>query len=243
MQNINLPPPKRNSAIEVPPKDRIRISASVLQRARERVGLDGESWQQMAWYVHFATLDFDNMSGGDLLNIQEEVIAISHNCDQTSSWKIPTREQLKPFQQEIAKCLKDINSAGGTVVGPISYTLLVIRPQYLNERISSPPEDPHLIWPQIATIRFISDKENPGNTIPVLRYYFAKLLPDFANSLLPCPKCQKIFLQFRRHAKFCSRQCQSQRAAEVNREKIKARESKAKLSQKKRTGSVTKRRK
>ena len=173
----------------------------------------------MDWYVQFACLDFSDMSEGKHHEVQEEVIAICLELSQATPFKFLTPDQLKTFQQEIAKCLKDLIGKGCAVIGPISYTFLILRPQH--QSLIGELETPHLSLPNEVTIRLMGQMSTSSETIHALRYHFTSLLPSFANSVLSCPRCQKIFLQFRRHAKFCSRVCQSRAAMDSVREKKK----------------------
>ena len=239
MQKTNLSPSKRNQGRKALPKGRVKISDSALQRARVRVGLGGDQWSEMNWYVQFSTLDFDNMSDGELLDVQEEVIAIYHDCSHTSPFDLLTHGQLKTIQQEIAKSLEGLVSQGCTTLD-INYTLILMRPDYLHEREPLHPKSPHLNLPKIVTIKLMRDQKNSLDTIPTLRYRFAELLPLFAPSLLQCPKCKKIFLQFRRHAKFCSRVCQSRSAMENIRKKEKRPKAQSNASFKKQQDSPKK---
>ncbi|MCA9469664.1 MAG: hypothetical protein KC643_30050 [Nitrospira sp.] len=224
MQKINPHPPKRNHGLKDSNKDRINISDEALQRARERVSLGGDRWQEMAWYVNFSTLDFNNMSDGDLLNVQEEIIAICHNVISPFRYDLPTRDKIKPIQEEIAKHLKAMVETGSTRLGPFSYFVFVSRNPYATAKIAVNPETREIL-------------------LPTLRFQFSELLPFFADSFFRCPKCQKIFLQFRRHAKFCSRICQSRAAMETIREKKKHAKLETKPSTKNHQGTASKRRK
>lgn len=244
MQNINLPAINRNLAGKVTSKDPGNFSREAVERACERVGVFGDRWKQMAWYVQFSTLDFDNISDGNLLNVQEEVFAISLFYCCAPAKKFPTRAQMKLTQNEIANYLEDLVRKGVAYLGPFSFTLMVERPQYqLDNNLSRIPLE--FVGPnpsEVKTLKKLDENPEEGY-LPILRYHLAELLPLFANSLFRCPKCQKIFLQFRRHAKFCSRVCQSRAAMETVRKEKKVEKSKPKASTTKHRGSSSKRRK
>ena len=224
MQNSNSPATNRNLAGKIRDiEESIKLTQAGM-RAWDRIGGGGDKWQEMAWFVQFSTLDFDNISDGDLLNVQEEVCAISLLYgSRPPSKKLITRQQMKLPQKEIASYLEDFVQKEAVLLGPFSYKLWVGRvPSGLDiTKLKMPLTNDQFTDSMIITRHVMVDNDTEGGPLPFLRYHFAKLLPEFANSLLPCPKCQKIFLKFRRHATFCSRACQSRAAMETNRAKKK----------------------
>ena len=65
-------PTKQNLGKKAPSLDR----SQSIRRAKERANLDKGSWDQLNWYVNFTKLNFDKLSDGDILNIQDEVAAL-----------------------------------------------------------------------------------------------------------------------------------------------------------------------
>ena len=215
-----------------------------LQLARERAGFDSGAWDTMNWYVRFAELDFDNLSDGDLRNFQEEVVALCEVIEKGGYRPLLTRTGLVTLQKEIAKHLKSLVDRGRADFGTFSYTVVIYRLQEMLEKCQDFNPEGIKNAPKVAVSKKFTHCTTPESFISsILLNHMIDLLGDFAASIIRCLKCEKIFLQFRRQAKCCSRKCQSRRAAEVNRQEKKSKVAKGKRSPKNRQGSATKRRK
>ena len=46
------------------------------QQALKRVGFGKSEWDELDWFVRFARLDLDKASQGELLSLQEEIVAL-----------------------------------------------------------------------------------------------------------------------------------------------------------------------
>ena len=219
-----------------------------IQRAGERIGLNIDEWHHMAWYVKFSQLNITSMSEGELKTFQEEVIAICRHRHNYSPSFLLSRDNLSAVQTKIWGSLLSLLELGGVHFGIFRYSVSLL----LSNRIvkargySSDGKNwghPYTEGPEIFINKNLwPDNDELGNVTSELLSHFADLLSKFANRILRCNKCQKFFLQFRRHSKFCSRQCQSRAAMETVRKKKKAAQMKSKSSPKKQKSSVSKRR-
>ena len=230
MQRLGLHPSQR-----IPDEQKsCAIRGPAIQKARERAQFDVDNWHQMNWYINFVGLDLSNLSDGDLLNIQEEVIALSRILKNLTAPPLLTRAELEALQQQILNPLEEWLNKGSITLGPFSYTAWILRINPNFEKIPPTLKDKiqNLHLPEVAIHKSIPYTTGTKFFFTLFLAHLADLLGECGHLILRCPKCEKIFLQFRRHAEFCSRQCQSQRAAEVNRQKKKAEEAKAKPSQK-----------
>ncbi len=214
-------------------------------QARKREDFEVGTWEQLNWYVKVAKLDFGELSVEDLLNLQDEVAALSSIVDGTVGGRplLPLKN-LKVVQQNISTHLVNIVDNLSTEIGPFSYTTVIsrLRTRFKNHPDWTPEKLEKLPRVNISK-KYSHCKTQEDMIATILLDRLVELLSEFGDSIVRCLRCHQIFLQLRRHAECCSRQCQSQRAAEVNRQKKKIRATKSKPLPKKRRGTVTKRRK
>jgi hypothetical protein len=234
-----------------PPSERIPdeqplcpIRGPAIQRARERLGFDVNSWDQMNWYIQFSRVDFHAISDGDLLNIQEEVVALCRLLDNYVSQSLLTRRALKALQQELTKHLEGLVDKGAVRLGPFTYETMIYRLKDIikksgSSQVAEFPDPPE--WITLRTIT--SDGTSKSYTPTRLLSHFGELLSEFKQSIIRCPRCQRIFLKNRRHAQYCDRYCQSRSAAQANRERKKDKKRKKQSATTKGRQSITKRRK
>jgi hypothetical protein len=219
-----------------------------IQRAGERIGLHIDEWHQMAWYVKFSQQNITTMSEGELKTCQEEVEAICRYRHNYGKSLLLARHNLTAIQQKIGGSLSSLLRTGGVHLGTFCYsTLVFLSPEIGKARgysadgqhWGSPLENP----PEIQTKKILKpNNDELGDVTEELMSHLAELLGKFGNKIVRCNKCQKFFLQFRRHSKFCSRQCQSRAAMETVRKNKKAAQLESKSSTKKHKGSSSKRR-
>lgn len=240
-QHMASVPSKRNLEEDFPSPERKK---SILQ-AKKREAFDVGNWEQLNWYVKVANLDFGELSVGDLLNLQDEVAALCSIVDgRVGGRPLLPLKNLKAVHQKISTHLVDLVDNFSTKIGPFASTTVISR---LRKILKNHPESTPEMLEKIPRVniskRYSHCKTQEDMIATILLAHLAELLSEFGDSIIRCLKCHQLFLQFRRQAECCSRRCQSQRAAEITRQKKKAEEAKAKPSQKKRQGSATKRRK
>ena len=218
----------------IPPHERIPdeqpsclVRGPAIQKARERIGFDIGNWHQMEWYINLVRLDFENVSDGDFQNTQEEVVGIVRALANHSNPPLLRRNELTELQKEIRKSLDQLINFGSLSLGPFSYKVMVYRPSYMTDKFfpdrKKTASQATLDLPELLAHRILVKGETGGKGVThYLLSHFADLLGLYGHRIFPCPKCEKIFLQFRSHAKFCSRECQSRAAMEASRQKKKA---------------------
>ena len=216
-----------------------------IQRARERADFDIDSWHQLNWYVQFMMHDFDNLSNGDLLNVQEEVTALCRVIEHHQGYRpLLTRAELVAVQQKITKPLMGLVDRGRAEFEEFSYKVVIYRLKDLMEKDPSSRTDKSSNVPEVVPDkRFTNCKTRESYTSTVLLLRLIDLLAIYGQSIRRCLKCKHLFLAFRRHAQYCTRQCQSQSAADANRKRKKVLELTARRSRNKRPASVPLRRK
>lgn len=247
MQLLGIPPSRR-----IPDEQpSCAIRGPALQRARERIGFDIDHWHQLNWYLNLSNLKIETLSDGDLLNLQEEVIALCRLLTEYTNAPLLTQDQLRALQREIRKPFEDLVNTGTALLGPFSYKACITCPASIFGKNSSATKVKSSLrrqsLPPLVALKFLvddsTDKSNERYIPNILLSHLADLLSLMGNSIVRCPKCQKMFLQFRRHAKFCSRECQSRAAMASIREKKKIEKSKPTPSVKKHQTTASKRRK
>ncbi len=180
--------------------DKVQDPADV--RPLDRIKFFVSKWERMNWYVDFAQKNLDRLSPGEVLNYQEDVVALERTLFKIHKPAPPDLPEIKGMQESIRKHLESLADKGVAVfIKPASITTIVA-PKVVarQEGITLKPGD------AIIADIFYWDGY-PG--VRGLVHYLAELLKQFAPSIKRCPHCSKIFLQLRRNAVYCSRQCQS----------------------------------
>ena len=202
-------PPKGNRFTLNDPQPRSRQSLIL-----ERIGFTSSTWDQMNWFVLFAKENLDQLTSGDLLNLQEQIAAIWKQLKYTSKYKrergpddiLPSHEQIVQLQATIVSHLNDIVYKGSSRSGPYSITRFVTH--YHDEIEGWEETDPWTIIDEWKSEILMSGPEEDSYRSYLVTHLF-DLFAEHAKSLKHCPHCSKIFLQLRRHAVYCSRACQS----------------------------------
>lgn len=161
------------------------------------------SWEIANWYVTFAQKDLELMSQGDWLNLQEELMTwrgmILHEDDPSDLG----REELRVFQKEVLRRLNEL-ADHETLDFDRPKTKVLLNPLLVKHR---PKTDKRPL------VTYIGPKGLDG-----LLYHFGELLirtlEKNPNAIRRCPHCRKIFIQLRRHSRYCSRVCQSRAAVQ-----------------------------
>jgi len=173
----------------------------------ERIGFGGGdafSWNKMQWYVAFANRDLTRLTPGDLLNLQEEIRAIAWQAFRSNRTnEPPTLSQIVQLKEAVHRVLYDLLRTTEATYGPVAVTLRVTNWEDFDDEGK---------W-STTTVRPIGGFEVTGRESKLyqdeLMAHMFSLLWRWGLWLKQCPKCWTIFLQFRRHAKYCSRKCQS----------------------------------
>ena len=78
------------------------------RRALERVGFSKRKWHELDWFVRFAKADLDKASQGDLLSLQEEIVAMLTVHFRNRPKSTPTLEQIIEIQRTVRNHLTDL---------------------------------------------------------------------------------------------------------------------------------------
>ena len=190
------------------------VRGPALALALERIGFDVSNWDQLNWYVKFSQKHLQKLSGGDLRNLQEELVALLRVLENHSNPPFLTVQQIEPIQVVIKRHLEDLADKGTTILGPFKAKILVSCPKKLDQkfrelgRLKLKPGAKPPVLPSLVTHRIlVSDSFSVISQ--GLTYHLAQLLELYGSSIERCPHCKTIFAQFRRSARFCSRHCQS----------------------------------
>jgi hypothetical protein len=151
-------------------------------------------WELFNWYCTLAQTEPEMLSEGDWLNLQEEIMTLRILINYENAPKPVSQAEVRAFQKEIYRRLKGL------------------------------ADPPHLVaikQPGVTRIfqaRWdapISALDHPAG-LKGLLYHLGDLMERTLEinrtAVQRCRRCQRIFIQLRRHAEFCSRQCQSREA-------------------------------
>ena len=206
----------------VPPVQPFSAPANpVDSRAIARITSGGANreWEMMNWYVGLAQKDLQSISSGDFLNLQEELVALVRTLYRHDNPEPPKRVQIKRLQLAISRHLSELLERGQTKFAPfkiVSWIVCLKKAASIGGMPALPPESPGI---------FTWDTVRPKTTSQLVEtsalHWFNQLLKQHADSIGRCVHCDKIFLQFRRNARYCSRRCQSVAAMRVIRNKEK----------------------
>ena len=162
------------------------------------------------WFVNLAQENLRNCSPENLLQWQEEIVALQRNYYHFTNPPTPSSSQIKKLQKEVLKHLVNIIDRGQSQFGPFHNFSWVLD----TKRVASFTGQPSL--PQIHKV-FSWDTLKMSNPKQSMRqclvHFLNQLVKRFASSIYRCPNCSKIFLQFRKHQVYCHRTCQSVAAA------------------------------
>ena len=180
----------------------------------------------MNWFVELAQEDLRNISQGDLLNLQEELVALVRTSCRITNAEPPKLSQVKQLQHDISGHLNDLLERGQTQFSHIQICSWIVCPKkafsvqrMLAQGMSAPPPRS----PDVFHWDVIQPKKPSQLVKTCALHFFNQLLKlkMHADSIARCAHCARIFLQFRRNARYCSRRCQSVAAMRVIRNKEK----------------------
>jgi len=212
-----------------------------IERARDRLGFhrSDKDWWLLRWYVNeFSQKPVATLSEGELLSLQEELVALAQEYYQRWTGKefshthppLPDRETILALQARTRAYLDQLAANGQTTIGPfmVTETVQVMPRQALTSR-PLPPDRFVMRHVDLITERH----EDFSELKEALILRFSDLLKSVPQGIRHCSKadCQRLFLQARRDATYCSRACQSLEAAARSR----AEEALAKAKRAKRT--------
>ncbi len=164
-------------------------------------------WETMNWYDGLAQKDLQSISSGDFLNLQEELVALARTLYLHNNPEPPKRLQIKRLQLAISRHLSELLERGQTTFAPfkiVSWVVCLKKAASIGGMPALPPGLPDIFtW---DTVR----PKTPSQLVETSALHkFNQLLKQHAGSIGRCAHCDKIFLQFRRNAHYCNRQCQS----------------------------------
>lgn len=199
------------------PKDSDPRDELALDRMRARGG-DWE-WAAMNWYVSFSRRDIGNVSGGDLRNLQEELVAIARSLFFDSNPPTPTQSEIGNLQGKVRAHLNEVLERGQTQLGPFKTLCWVVVPQKARWFGEAPPKYPEVVsWDRVLS------EDQRERTTEYALYYFGRLLKAHASSIRRCEFCGNMFLQFRRSGRHCDRKCQNRAVMREIRKRDKAKQ-------------------
>ena len=192
-----------------------------VRRWMERKEQAPSPWHQMSWYVELARMDLTKLRPGDLLNLQGEFASrrqLLSLCDPTP----PTRSEIERVQAAIMPHLERLADGKDTTIGPFRMHRVVEFYWLLKKSVKSDKRasgtDRYF---QTRIVTYELPQENYGEHVGTFLTNMADLLETYGRSIRRCPKCGRIFLQFRRTARYCSRKCQAVSAVQKRRAKQK----------------------
>ena len=189
-------------------------------RALERMNFfvadwKARNWERMNWYVTFTNRELAKLSAGEVLTLQEEILALRRTLTRHPNASLPTFKEMEKFQQDLFKHFRDLVDGGRTVVGPFSKSYEVTLPQVVLEQAEGLSE---FLGTPAQTPSKIRTRHTFKHTLPLrdsrdwdnwLLDHMGRLLEQFGASIRRCHHCSKFFLQLRRNAMYCGRSCQS----------------------------------
>ena len=190
------------------------------QLALERVGFLKGPWDELDWFVRFATMDLDKVSQGDFLNLQEEIWALLTVHFKSSPDSIPLREQIIEIQQTIRNHLTELVDRGQTMLPSLPGFLWITYPRIAaNLSVgASPVAKLKKFKRMLEIVSHRAASGHPDNLVPLL----GELLEKVGKPVLRCPHCRNFFLPSRSNQENCSRHCQSVAVMQRHRAEVKA---------------------
>ncbi len=180
--------------------------------ARITSGGGNWEWQVMNWFVRWAQDDLGNISAGELLNLQEELVALVRTSCRLINAEPPKLSQVKQLQHDISGHLNELLERGQTLFSPIQIRSFIFCPKkafsvqgrLAQGRPAPPPRSPDVVHWNVL------QPKNPSQLVKTSALHlFNQSLKQHADSIGRCAHCARIFLQLRRNAHYCNRQCQS----------------------------------
>ena len=196
-----------------------------LSRQWTSAQLEVDPWEQLKWYVNLAKAgDFSGMQEWEQLKWKDEFAAMFLRTATVipippKTWKyprgsaietlkctyLPTLIQMQEVQIQTARHIHELADGKGTYLGPFQVSIAV-KFQHVHDAYGRQEVPRHIIF----------RNENLGESVsnvyePILLRHMASLLEleSYCDQIRRCPYCKAVFLQFRRHQEFCSRDCQS----------------------------------
>lgn len=230
------------------------LTVDGVSRARERLGLDRSDKARalLDWYVQFVQQDLGALSPGEWLTLQEDLTALEHEIAQCwspevvgltyeiardSTWIHELQHCLGPRLEVLADrkevadfgtftthvTLQSVSTMEGWKRGRRGPAYLVLR-DLLGDTEKVPMPN-----------GIKQDRPSPSAFL----FHIIQLLERVHQEIRRCPRpsCNRLFFQFRRHAAYCSRTCQSIAATEAIRKRQREKTEKhSKSHQRKKSG-------
>ncbi|MEO7863742.1 MAG: hypothetical protein ABIU05_25580 [Nitrospirales bacterium] len=204
--------------------EKVRAALKRMRLLDDPAKWDSLRWELLDWFVRFSKLDLTALTEDECGLLDEEVQTVELLHARNMSLHVPTRAELLELQVRVRKPLSALVDAGCARMGPLQVEFVVWRgnakvPESQRARgVVIVQGTPSLIGhPPPEGIAFQVPPIGPNALIHCL----ARLLEKYPGAVRRCPRCDKIFAQFRRSAVYCSRVCQSQAAAQKQWEKKK----------------------
>jgi hypothetical protein len=228
------------------------VERSLIQQAEDdgalaRIGLadhDPFRWEALQWFVVFSQRDLGAATEGDWLLLTEEVQALLPLITHQRMRALLSRDDLRALQETASEVLIGLVDNNEAHIGTFPVTVLIRRGK---GRVAGPSQIKRLgplicspAGPFAGVAGPFAGVIGPDG-ISGLMYHLGSLLMRFPETVQRCPKCHRLFARFRRHAKFCSRVCQSRVAARAVRDedrRKKAEENKQRITKNRKKGAA-----
>jgi hypothetical protein len=187
-----------------------------IEQALSRLGLPAQleawnpfRWEVLDWFVRLAERDLAAMSPGDWQNFSEEVRTLKVLLNVDVQAEMPTLDVLPPFQDQIRAALVDLVDNKRIELGPFQITTIIQRPLAEEPKLPSGHDKFFRLGASIALFQGVRSVDIPPGGLEGLRYHLSRLLQKYPDTVQRCPHCRRLFARFRKHAQYCSRECQS----------------------------------
>lgn len=183
-------------------------------RAIARVTSGGGNWEWdvMNWFVRRAQDDLGNISDGDLLNLQEELVALVRALYRKGSeTPLPKLDVIEYLQIQNISHLRRLLDDGWTYFGRFPIASWILIPKRAKDVHLTPEVTPEARakMPEVVPIESVRPEDDRWLVATCALHLLNRLLKTYAASVERCAHCARIFLQLRRNAHYCNRQCQS----------------------------------
>ncbi|MEP6936109.1 MAG: hypothetical protein ABI988_19565, partial [Nitrospirota bacterium] len=150
------------------------------------------------WFLKLAQTNFKASSPAETLSKREEFAALERGFELQLNPYLPSTGDVYLLSAMVSNTFKDLIEDGWVEIGPIYTFVRIDLP-----RLSEPGIPKTTSKPSAAVTKQIG-----GNG---LHNEMAFLLKKYAASVARCPRpcCNKIFVQPRKNARYCSRSCQN----------------------------------
>lgn len=212
------------------------LTVDGVSRARERLGLDrlDRARPLLDWYVRFIQQDLEKLSPGEWLTLQEDLTALEHEIGQVWSPKevgltyeiARDPKWIHELQQYLGPRLEGLaDRKEGPDFGTFTIHVTLTSVSTLEGWKRGRRGPAYLVFRDLLgdteKVPMPDGREQDRPSTSAFLFHIAHLLENVQQEIRRCPRsrCNRLFFQFRRHAAYCSRTCQSIAATEAIRKR------------------------